>query len=164
MQSNSNIPPGPGASTASASASAESDGEEERSKNADCNSAPKVPPLKIFIPQGATPSEQEQGSRNSKNTSTRGGHQLPYIVATSNSNDSMEKDESITAATGGTNTNSPLETGSGATSKTDEKKDFNDALDLESRSTHRQRVLRSSYRSGNGDNDMVLQHALICPR
>ncbi|XP_011500098.1 PREDICTED: dentin sialophosphoprotein [Ceratosolen solmsi marchali] len=127
---------------------AESDGEDERSKNSDCNSAPKVPPLKIVIPQSTT-SEQEQGNRNGKSTCNR-GHQLPYVVASSNSNDSMDKEQGASAAASGTT--SPLEN-SVTTSKSDEKKDFSGALDNESRSTHHQRVLRSSHRSGNGANN-----------
>ncbi|XP_058801368.1 uncharacterized protein LOC131670062 isoform X2 [Phymastichus coffea] len=123
----------------------ESDGEDDRSKSSDSGSAPKVPPLKIVIPQSTT-SEQEQGNRNGKSTSNR-SHQLPYVVASSNSNDSMDKDPGTTGATSGTT--SPLDNSSAA-NKGDEKKDFSGALDNDSRSTHHQRVLRSSNRSGNG--------------
>ncbi|XP_012255639.2 ankyrin repeat domain-containing protein 11 isoform X1 [Athalia rosae] len=121
----------------------ESDGEDDRSKSSDSNSAPKVPPLKIVIPQ-STVSEQEQGNRNGKNTSNR-NHQLPYVVASSNSNDSTDKDQNQTAS----GTTSPTE---GAPSKSEEKKDFSGALHSEERSTHHQRVLRSSHRSSNGAN------------
>ncbi|XP_011879207.1 PREDICTED: ankyrin repeat domain-containing protein 12 isoform X2 [Vollenhovia emeryi] len=122
----------------------ESDGEEDRSKCADSNSAPKVPPLKIVIPQ-STASEQEQGNRNGKNVTNR-SHQLPYVVASSNSNDSTEKDQSQSTS----DTISPME-GSIST-KGEDKKDFSGTLHGEERSTHHQRVLRSSHRTGNGNN------------
>lgn len=115
----------------------ESDSEDgERSKS---DSAPKVPPLKIVIPQSTT-SEQEQGNRNGKNTSNR-SHQLPYVVASSNSNDSTEKDQGQSAS----GTTSPTESGA-TSSKVEDKKDFSGALHGEERSTHHQRVLRSSHR------------------
>ncbi|XP_012164993.2 ankyrin repeat domain-containing protein 12 isoform X1 [Bombus terrestris] len=122
----------------------ESDGEEDRSKGSDSNSAPKVPPLKIVIPQSTT-SEQEQGNRNGKSTSNR-SHQLPYVVASSNSNDSTDKEQSQSTS----GTTSPTE--SGNNTKNEDKKDFSGALHGEERSTHHQRVLRSSHRSGNGSN------------
>lgn len=115
----------------------ESDGEDVCSKT-DSGSAPKVPPLKIVIPQSTT-SEQEQGNRIGKNTSNR-SHQLPYVVASSNSNDSMDKDQTQPAS----GTTSPTEAGSA--SKNEDKKDFSGALHGEERSTHHQRVLRSSHR------------------
>ncbi|XP_014603466.1 PREDICTED: ankyrin repeat domain-containing protein 12 [Polistes canadensis] len=122
----------------------ESDGEDDRSKSSDSGSAPKVPPLKIVIPQSTT-SEQEQGNRNGKNTSNR-SHQLPYVVPSSNSNDSTDKDQNQSAS----GTTSPTENGSGT--KVDDKKDFTGTLHSEERSTHHQRVLRSSHRTGNGNN------------
>ncbi|XP_076641064.1 uncharacterized protein LOC143352449 [Halictus rubicundus] len=122
----------------------ESDGEDDRSKGSDSASAPKVPPLKIVIPQSST-SEQEQGNRNGKSTSNR-SHQLPYVVASSNSNDSTDKDQSQSAS----GTTSPTE--SGNNTKNEDKKDFSGALHGEERSTHHQRVLRSSHRSSNGSN------------
>ncbi|XP_023244960.1 uncharacterized transmembrane protein DDB_G0289901 [Copidosoma floridanum] len=127
----------------------ESDGEDERSKNSDSNSAPKVPPLKIVIPQ-STVSEQEQGNRNGKNNSNR-GHQLPYVVASSNSNDSTDKEQGMSVVTSGTT--SPIDNG-GASSKTDEKKEMGGALDGSNNGPwhSHQRVLRSSHRSGNGAN------------
>ncbi|XP_063983225.1 ankyrin repeat domain-containing protein 12 isoform X2 [Diachasmimorpha longicaudata] len=117
----------------------ESDSEEDRPKSSDSSSAPKVPPLKIVIPQTT---EQEQ-TRNGKNPSTR-GHQLPYVVASSNSNDSTDKDQ--TQSTSGTT--SPTE--ASGSSKSDEKKDFSGAIHNEERSIHHQRVLRSAHR-GNGN-------------
>ncbi|XP_014230586.1 uncharacterized protein LOC106654938 isoform X4 [Trichogramma pretiosum] len=117
----------------------ESDGEDDKSKNADNGCGPKVPPLKIVIPQSTT-SEQEQGNRNGKNTSNR-SHQLPYVVATSNSNDSTDKELS--------NAGSPMDTSSNAGLKGDEKKDFSGVLDESRSSIHHQRVLRSSHKAGN---------------
>ncbi|XP_034946330.1 ankyrin repeat domain-containing protein 12 isoform X2 [Chelonus insularis] len=122
----------------------ESDGEDERPKSSESGSGPKVPPLKIVIPQ-STASEQEQGTRNGKNPSAR-GHQLPYVVPSSNSNDASDKDSGQTANGG---TTSPTEAGS--SSKTEDKKEFS-TTNTEERSTHHQRVLRSSHRSGNGGN------------
>ncbi|XP_029667561.1 ankyrin repeat domain-containing protein 12 isoform X3 [Formica exsecta] len=121
----------------------ESDGEEDRSKCSDSNIAPKVPPLKIVIPQ-STASEQEQGNRNGKNIANR-SHQLPYVVASSNSNDSTEKDQNQSAS----GTTSPTES---TNTKGEDKKDFAATLHGEERSTHHQRVLRSSHRTGNGSN------------
>lgn len=126
--------------------STESDGEDDRSKSSDCNLAPKVPPLKLVVQNSN--SEPEPGNRNGKNTSNR-SHQIHYVVASSNSNDSMDKDQMMSGATSGTT--SPLD-GSGSAPKSEDKKDFSGALDGESRSTHHQRVLRSSHRSGNGGN------------
>lgn len=72
----------------------------------------KVPPLKIVIPQTTT-SEQETGqSRNGKNSSQRSHQALPYVVASSNSNDSNDKD-------GGCRSASPTDN----VNKGDEKKD-----------------------------------------
>ncbi|KAL7292145.1 hypothetical protein TKK_0014219 [Trichogramma kaykai] len=121
----------------------ESDGEDDKSKNADNGCGPKVPPLKIVIPQSTT-SEQEQGNRNGKNTSSR-SHQLPYVVATSNSNDSTDKELS--------NAGSPMDTSSNAGVKGDEKKDFSGVLDESRSSIHHQRVLRSSHKAGNGNGN-----------
>ncbi|KAI4500966.1 hypothetical protein M0802_003769 [Mischocyttarus mexicanus] len=104
------------AKTAATPVLPESDGEDDRSKSSDSGLAPKVPPLKIVIPQ-STVSEQEQGNRNGKNTSNR-SHQLPYVVPSSNSNDSTDKDQNQSAS----GTTSPTENGSGT--KVDDKKDF----------------------------------------
>lgn len=52
----------------------------------------KVPPLKIVIPQ-TTGSEQESGqNRNGKGSSQRAHAALPYVVASSNSSETSEKD------------------------------------------------------------------------
>lgn len=124
--------------TGTTPAQPESDSEEDRSKCSDSSSAPKVPPLKIVIPQ-STASEQEQGNRNGKNIANR-SHQLPYVVASSNSNDSTEKDQNQSIS----GTTSPTE--GNISTKGEDKKDFNGTLHGEERSTH-QRVLRSSHRS-----------------
>ncbi|XP_043278410.1 dentin sialophosphoprotein [Venturia canescens] len=142
-------------SKTSTPAPVESDDEDDVPKGSDASSAPKVPPLKIVIPQSTT-SEQELGARNGKNTSNR-NHQLPYVVPSSNSgsgssssNDSADKDQPLSAS----GTTSPTETSNA--SKNDEKKDFSGVLHGEERSTHHQRVLRSSHRSGNGANGSSL--------
>lgn len=51
------------------------------------SNAPKVPPLKIVIPQQSNDQDGAVGTRNGKNQSAR-NHPLPYVVASSNSNDS----------------------------------------------------------------------------
>ncbi|KAJ9587599.1 hypothetical protein L9F63_018981, partial [Diploptera punctata] len=94
---------------------------------------PKVPPLKIVIPQQNVSMEQEQGNRNGKNGIARHHQALPYVVASSNSGDSITDKEvqgSVTSAS----------SNSGQVSS--------DIKDL--RSTHHQRVLRSSHRTGSG--------------
>ncbi|XP_011632507.1 mucin-5AC [Pogonomyrmex barbatus] len=131
----------------------ESDGEEDRSKCSDSNSAPKVPPLKIVIPQ-STASEQEQGNRNGKNVANR-SHQLPYVVASSNSNDSTEKEQSQLTS----GTTSPTEGSIGV--KGEDKKDFSGTLHGEERAMHHQRVLRSSHRTGNGNNGSTMPKEAI---
>lgn len=62
---------------------AETDGE-SKSDNFSAAAGPKVPPLKIVIPQQNTTGDQETGSRNGKNTSARSHAALPYVVASSN--------------------------------------------------------------------------------
>ncbi|XP_044269479.1 ankyrin repeat domain-containing protein 12 isoform X1 [Tribolium madens] len=94
----------------------------------------KVPPLKIVIPQSGN-NEQETGtSRNGKNSSQR-THPLPYVVASSNSSDSTDKEM--------TPGNASPESGS-----KEEKKDANPGQSDEQRGSSHQRVLRSSHRSG----------------
>ncbi|XP_052121292.1 ankyrin repeat domain-containing protein 11 isoform X2 [Frankliniella occidentalis] len=97
---------------------------------------PKVPPLKIVIPQQSAALEPEPGTRVGKNGNSRHHQALPYVVASSNSNDSVPEKE------GG---------GSGSASPTDslDKKDSTLTEDQRSALNH-QRVLRSSNRSGNG--------------
>jgi len=117
---------------------------------------PKVPPLKIVIPQQSASMEQEQGNRNGKNGTARHHQALPYVVASSNSADSVpDKEASGTAGCASTSGNgsSPLELGSNSNLvKNDEKKDSvsGPPLPEDQRSTHHQRVLRSSHRSGGG--------------
>ncbi|XP_012534801.1 ankyrin repeat domain-containing protein 12 isoform X2 [Monomorium pharaonis] len=148
----SNISSSTNAKTSTTPASHESDNEEDRSKCSDSSSAPKVPPLKIVIPQ-STASEQEQGNRNGKNVTNR-SHQLPYVVASSNSNDSTEKDQNQSTS----GTTSPTE--GNINTKGEDKKDFSGTLHGEERSTH-QRVLRSSYRTGNGNNGSTVPKEVV---
>nr|CAD7571608.1 unnamed protein product [Timema californicum] len=109
---------------------------------------PKVPPLKIVIPQQSTTLEQEQGNRNGKNGASRHHQALPYVVASSNS-ESSEKDGVGSASSGNP---SPTES-NGGNSKCEEKKEssaLGTAPGDEKQSTHHQRVLRSSHRSSGG--------------
>ncbi|XP_019765671.1 ankyrin repeat domain-containing protein 11 isoform X4 [Dendroctonus ponderosae] len=91
-----------------------SDVEGEGSSNSgDGKTDLKVPPLKIVIPQSST-NEQDTGtSRNGKNASQRVHQALPYVVASSNSNDSSDKETAL-------GTNSPDSTGN---SKDNDKKE-----------------------------------------
>lgn len=96
------------------------------------SSGPKVPPLKIVIPQQGMSGDQETGSRNGKNASTRNHAALPYVVASSsNSNDSADKESVSSRCT------SP----SDSAKSVDEKKMSNEEQ-------RQQRVLRSSHRGG----------------
>lgn len=96
------------------------------------SSGPKVPPLKIVIPQQGMGGDQETGSRNGKNASTRNHAALPYVVASSsNSNDSADKESVSSRCT------SP----SDSAKSVDEKKMSNEEQ-------RQQRVLRSSHRGG----------------
>lgn len=96
-----------------------------------------MPPLKIVIPQ-TTSGEQESGpSRNGKSSSQRSHPALPYVVPSSNSNDSNEKE-----ATSGTA--SPTDT----SGKGEEKRESSSGVGDEQRSgSSHQRVLRSSHRT-----------------
>lgn len=106
---------------------------------------PKVPPLKIVIPQQSATLEQEQGNRTGKNGKT---HQaLPYVVASSSSNDSVPEKEA--SANAGSANPSPPDCGAKVG---EDKKDLLGAnLTAEERSSH-QRVLRSSHRSGGSSS------------
>lgn len=96
---------------------------------------PKVPPLKIVIPQQTSNPDQEMGTRNGKNILTRNNAALPYVVASSsNSNDSADKESASSRCT------SP----SDSTKSTDDKK-TGTALTGEEQK-QQQRVLRSSNR------------------
>lgn len=75
-------PPNSAGNSPKASSKGDSESDSDEGKR---DPGPKVPPLKIVIPQHIT-GEQEQGTRNGKNGNGR--HQaLPYVV-TSSSNDS----------------------------------------------------------------------------
>ena len=100
---------------------------------------PKVPPLKIVIPQ-QTANEPEQGNRNGKNSTSRHHQALPYVVSTNNSDGEKDGQRSRSA--------SPSDS-----FKSEEKKD--PAIGMlsaedQKNSLHHQRVLRSSHRSGPG--------------
>ncbi|XP_065342709.1 ankyrin repeat domain-containing protein 11 isoform X3 [Cloeon dipterum] len=122
-----------GNSPKSKTGDSESDGDDTKREL----SGPKVPPLKIVIPQQSG-GEQEQGTRNGKNGNGR--HQaLPYVVTTSSSNDSDTAAASNAAP-------DKLETAPAATA-TATKEDKKDAATLQEERS--QRVLRSSHRSSN---------------
>jgi len=149
----------------------ESDGETDENRGGKCSSSnaegtgsltassawtagPKVPPLKIVIPQQSAAMEQEQGNRNGKNGTNRHHQALPYVVASSNSADSVP-DKEVSSTVGSTSASasgsSPSELGSNNISvKNDDKKESisGPLLPEDQRSTHHQRVLRSSHRSG----------------
>lgn len=137
--SGSNSPkPSSSLSTATSTSSkvVDADSEDTQGGKGGGDSAPKVPPLKIVIPQQSATLEPEPGTRTGKNGASRHHQALPYVVASSNSNDSVPDKE------GG---------GSGSASPTDslDKKDSNLTEDQRS-ALHHQRVLRSSNRSGSG--------------
>lgn len=113
-------PKGGGVSVASPTGSTKCDAESEGDGE---KLGPKVPPLKIVIPQSGQEPEQG-GVRNGKNNSSR-HTALPYVVS-SNSNDS-EKDGSV----------SPTDPAIGMLSAEDQK------------GGQHQRVLRSSHRAGD---------------
>lgn len=120
------------------STKADSDAEMDDKNSGDGFNAvgPKVPPLKIVIPQTTT-ADQETGTRNGKNVSTRNHAALPYVVASSsNSNDSADKESASSRCT------SPADSAKG----TDEKKPSTTQAGGEE--TKQQRVLRSSNRGG----------------
>ena len=124
-------------STSTASKVTENESEDAQGgKGGSDTAGPKVPPLKIVIPQQSATLEPEPGTRLGKNGTSRHHQALPYVVASSNSNDSVPDKE------GG---------GSGSASPTDsiDKKDSTLTEDQRS-ALHHQRVLRSSNRSGNG--------------
>lgn len=118
--------------------SADSDAEADDKGSADSFgvAGPKVPPLKIVIPQQNTNTDQEAGNRNGKNTSARSHAALPYVVpSSSNSNDSADKESVSSRCT------SP----SDSTKSVDDKKTGTALTNEEQR---QQRVLRSSHRGG----------------
>lgn len=115
--------------------------EQEEKTNTDgekVDPGPKVPPLKIVIPQQSG-AEPEQGNRNGKNSTSRHHQALPYVVS-SNSNDS-EKDTPRSRSV------SPTDS-----VKSDEKKEGVLSSEDQKASLHHQRVLRSAHRSGPGGN------------
>lgn len=135
----------PCASPKPAATKADSDVEmDDKSPGTDSFNAagPKVPPLKIVIPQQTTSQDPDVGTRNGKNISTRNSAALPYVVASSsNSNDSADKESVSSRCT------SPSDSTKGA----DEKKLNTSALTNEDQK--QQRVLRSSNRGGSSSVD-----------
>lgn len=120
------------------SKSTDSDAEADDKASVDSfgGAGPKVPPLKIVIPQQNANADQETGNRNGKNTSARSHAALPYVVpSSSNSNDSADKESVSSRCT------SP----SDSTKSVDEKKTNTTMTNEEQR---QQRVLRSSHRGG----------------
>ncbi|XP_058121145.1 uncharacterized transmembrane protein DDB_G0289901-like isoform X2 [Anopheles coustani] len=103
---------------------------------------PKVPPLKIVIPQQNAGGDAETGgiTRTGKNASTRNHAALPYVVASSNSNDSTADKESTSSRSA-----SPADSKS-----SDEKNPSQAAKDERTQ----QRVLRSSHRGGNSNSSL----------
>lgn len=119
----------------------DSDAETDENKSGDSfgSSGPKVPPLKIVIPQQSTGGDQETGSRNGKNASARSHAGLPYVVASSsNSNDSADKESGSSRCT------SP----SDSAKSVDEKKATGSTSAMSNEEQRQQRVLRSSHRGG----------------
>lgn len=120
----------------------DSDAETDENKSGDSfgSSGPKVPPLKIVIPQQSTGNDQETGSRNGKNASARSHAALPYVVpSSSNSNDSADKESGSSRCT------SP----SDSAKSTDDKKGSSSTTNVMTNEEQRQqRVLRSSHRGG----------------
>uniref|UniRef100_A0A336LPW3 CSON010164 protein n=1 Tax=Culicoides sonorensis TaxID=179676 RepID=A0A336LPW3_CULSO len=126
----------PCASPKPAPKSTDSDGEPDDQKTnvtGTNDGTPKVPPLKIVIPQQSSSGDtgDSGNSRNGKNASARNHPALPYVVASSNSNDSNADKESSSSRC-----NSPVDP-----LKSDEKLDKNS-------SERPPRVLRSSHRTG----------------
>lgn len=129
-----------------ASTKTDSDAETDDNKSVGGDSfgsvGPKVPPLKIVIPQQNTNTDQEVGSRNGKNVLARSHAALPYVVASSsNSNDSADKDSASSRCT------SP----SDSAKSTDDKKT---GTGLSNEDQKQQRVLRSSNRGGGGSQSV----------
>ncbi|EAT32803.1 AAEL014962-PA, partial [Aedes aegypti] len=135
------------ASTNKASSSTTNDsdaeGDDAGSKGNDSNfntgGGPKVPPLKIVIPQQSSGGDTETGgsSRNGKNASARNHPALPYVVASSNSNDSSADKESTSSRSA-----SPSD------SKSSDEKNTSKSSDERAQS----RVLRS-HRGGNASSE-----------
>ncbi|XP_058466584.1 ankyrin repeat domain-containing protein 11 isoform X2 [Malaya genurostris] len=100
---------------------------------------PKVPPLKIVIPQQNSSGDTDAGgsSRNGKNASARNHAALPYVVASSNSNDSSADKES---------------TSSRSASPSDSKSSDEKNTSKSSEDRAQARVLRS-HRGGGGSSE-----------
>lgn len=129
----------------------DSDIETEDSKVLESSgTGPKVPPLKIVIPQQNCANDPECGSRNGKVNSVRSQIAHPYVVSSSNSNDSISTEKD----TNQSRCNSPIEmmqkTGAGNASNNSQEEKGNK---LGSEEKSQQRILRSSHRSGGHNID-----------
>lgn len=127
------------------SKTADSDAETDDSLKSDnlSSTGPKVPPLKIVIPQQNPTGDQEIGSRNGKSASARSHTALPYVVASSNSSEnSTEKETSLSRCS------SPIDS-----TKIMEDKNSKTNLTGTPEERAQQRVLRSSNRSSGQSVD-----------
>ncbi|XP_055382706.1 uncharacterized transmembrane protein DDB_G0289901 isoform X2 [Condylostylus longicornis] len=142
--------PCPSPKSTSANKNTDSDTETDDNKNSDSfgnNGGPKVPPLKIVIPQQNPSGDNEVGPRNGKNNSTRNHQALPYVVASSsNSNDSVAADRESTSSRCGSPADSNGKNSSSSLAAGDEKSNMKGT----SEERAQQRVLRSSHRGGQG--------------
>ncbi|XP_055702521.1 ankyrin repeat domain-containing protein 11 isoform X2 [Phlebotomus papatasi] len=86
-------------------------------------SGPKVPPLKIVIPQQNSSTDQEAGLRNGKNASARNHPALPYVVASGNNSNeaTMDKESSSSRCTSPADASA---SGGGKPAAGDDKKPF----------------------------------------
>ncbi|XP_053683345.1 ankyrin repeat domain-containing protein 11-like isoform X1 [Sabethes cyaneus] len=120
------------------------EGDDSSNKNSDTSfpsgGGPKVPPLKIVIPQQNTSGDADAGgsSRNGKNASARNHAALPYVVASSNSNDSSADKES---------------TSSRSASPSDSKSSDEKTTSKSSEDRAQARVLRSHRGGGTGSSE-----------
>lgn len=137
----------PSASPKPVAKTADSDAETDDSLKSDnlSSTGPKVPPLKIVIPQQNHPAgDQEVGSRNGKSASARSHTALPYVVASSNSTETpIEKETTLSRCSSPT------------TDSTKIMEDKNSKTNLTGTPEERaqQRVLRSSNRSSGQSVD-----------
>uniref|UniRef100_A0A1L8DCK5 Uncharacterized protein n=1 Tax=Nyssomyia neivai TaxID=330878 RepID=A0A1L8DCK5_9DIPT len=146
-----------GASAGKPSESDSETGDEGTAKGTETFSAsgPKVPPLKIVIPQQNSSTDPEIGVRNGKNTSAR--NHLPYVVASGNSNEATDKESSSPRCTSPADTTAKTSTGddkktfggNSATSTATSTAGATGAATSTSGDDRAQpRVLRSSHRTG----------------
>ncbi|XP_055838115.1 ankyrin repeat domain-containing protein 12 [Episyrphus balteatus] len=125
--------------------------ESEDTKVNECISGngPKVPPLKIVIPQQNCTNDPESGSRNGKVNSVRNQIAHPYVVSSSNSNDSLSAEKE----TNPSRCNSPTELVQKNNSATINILQEEKNVKLSNEEKGQQRILRSSHRSGGHNID-----------